>query len=146
MPRFYCYFQGPVLMENPQLEYFADYFLGYAPEKWMAGTGDGVFSFVSDLGVSCDLSILESRKYGISVIYSIRRPGEKRGEEYYSVSDMEKINDVEDVGDDQFAPVGSFLPPQKAWLALEDFFNNPLCKSDRIKWISSDEIAWPDEY
>ena len=58
---------------------------------------------------------------------------------------MEKINDVEDVGDDQFAPVGSFLPPQEAWLALEDFFNNPLCKSARIKWINSDEIAWPDE-
>lgn len=146
MPRFYCYFQGPVLVENPRLEYFVDYFLDYAPEKWMGGTGDGVFAFVSDSGDSCDLSILESRKYGISVSYNIRRSGEKRGGAYYSVGNMGKVNDVEDVGDDQFAPVGSFLPPQEAWLALEDFFNNPLCKSGRIKWISADEIAWPDEY
>lgn len=145
MSKFYCYFQGPVLVENPQLDYFADYFLGYTPEKWMGTSGDGVFSFVSDSGDKCDLSILESREYGISVSYNIRRPGEKRGEGYYSVSDIKKINDVEDVGDDQFAPVGSFLPPQEAWLALEDFFKSPLCKSDRIKWINSDEIAWPDE-
>ncbi|WP_111460738.1 MULTISPECIES: hypothetical protein [unclassified Pseudomonas] len=144
MSKFYCFFQGPVLVENPQLDSFAEYFLDYKPEKWMGGSGDGVFSFESDSGRSCDLSILESKEYGISVSYNIREPGERRGKEYYSVSNMEKINDIEDVGDDQFAPVGSFLPPQEAWLALEDFFNNPLCKSDRIKWINSDEIAWPD--
>jgi len=145
MTKFYCCFQGPVVIENPQLGSFADYFLDYTPEKWMDGSGDGVFSFVSDLGDSCNLSILESREYGISVRYNIRKPGERRGEEYYSVSDLKKINNFEDVGDDQFAPVGSFLPPQNAWLALEDFFNSPLFKSDRIQWINSDEISWPDE-
>lgn len=109
------------------------------------GSADGVFSFLSDSGDQCDLSVLESEKYGISVRYNIKKSGERRGGEFYSVNELEKINDIEDVGDDQFAPVGSFLKPQEAWLALEDFFNDPLQKSDRVKWISSNEIAWPDD-
>lgn len=54
------------------------------------------------------------------------------------------MNHVEDFGDDQFVPAGSFIQPKKAWLAVEDFFKKPLVKSSRITWLSSGDILWPN--
>lgn len=145
MSKFSCYFLDHEIDVSPALESYADFFLSYQSSKWQKGCGDGVFSFVSDSGDKCELSVLENGKFGISVRYNIRRAGENKGGEYFSVGVQEKINQIEDAGEDQFVPIGSFLKPETAWLAVEDFFDNPTQKSGRIEWINSDDISWPED-
>ena len=141
MSKFYCHFLDQALGVNPKLENYSDFFLNYHPSKWKIGCGDGVFSFENEDGDSAVLSVIESEIYGISVRYNFRKGGQKENHEFYSVSDRQMMNQVEDVGDDQFVPVGSFLKPNLAWLAVEDFLENPLQKSVRIDWANSKDIS-----
>ncbi len=143
MSSFECYFLDCEVDTAPDLRSYADFFLNYQPSLWRRGGGDGVLTYTSDSGDTADLTVLESESLGISVRYNIRSGGVRKGHEYYSVANLETINRVEDVGDDQFAPLGSFLKPETAWQAVEDFFANPLEKSEWIEWINSDEVAWP---
>ncbi|NWE20410.1 hypothetical protein [Pseudomonas sp. P7548] len=145
MSEFKCIFLDHELDADPALRFYADFFLNYQPSKWQKGGGDGVFSFVSDDGYKAQLCVLESKGLGISVRYNLRAAGEREGVEFYSVGQPEKMNRVEDFGDDQWVPAGSFLAPMKAWLAVEDFFHHPLEKSSRMGWLSSHEICWPDK-
>ncbi len=144
MSEFKCIFLDYDVDENPKLQFYADFFLNYHPSMWQKGGGDGVLSFVSDKGDKSELTVLENKEFGISVRYNFRAAGERRGAEYFSVCDQQKMNHVEDFGDDQIVPAGSFIQPKKAWLAVEDFFKNPLVKSGRIAWLNSDDISWPD--
>jgi len=146
MSIFTCYFLDEKLNNNPQLSFYSDFFLNYSSLKWDKGAGDGVFNFIADNGDKADLTVVEHGKKGISVRYNFRKHNERRGFEYYSIASPEQMNHVEDVGDDQFVPLGSFLKPKQAWLAVEDFFNHPLSKSNRIEWLNSDNINWPDDY
>ncbi len=144
MPDLSCYFLDKDMDSNPSLEKYKDYFLKYDPEVWSCGAGDGVFDVRFENGDNATLSVLEGRKLGISVRYNFRKFNDSQGQEFYSVGSKKQINVIKDVGDDQFAPVGSFLEPEQAWLAVEDFFNNPRQKSSRIQWIAADQINWPE--
>ncbi|QJI14822.1 hypothetical protein HKK58_20480 [Pseudomonas sp. ADAK22] len=144
MSEFKCIFLDHDVDADPDLEFYADFFLNYQSAMWQKGCGDGVFSFVSEEGDKSELSVLENKELGISVRYNIRTANERRGAEFYSVGDQQKMNQVEDFGEDQFVPAGSFLEPKIAWLAVEDFFKNPLVKSRRIVWLHSEDISWPD--
>ncbi|WP_076951510.1 hypothetical protein [Pseudomonas cedrina] len=112
---------------------------------WQKGCGDGVFSFINDKDDKSELAVLENKELGISVRYNFRAAGGRRGAEYYSVGDQQKMNQVKDFGEDQFVPAGSFIQPKIAWLAVEDFFKNPLVKSHRIAWLNSNDISWPND-
>lgn len=121
MPEFKCFFLDHDVDANPDLQFYAGFFLNYQPSMWQKGCGDGVFSFISEKGDKSELAVLENKEFGISVRYNFRANGERRGVEYYSVDDPQKMNQVEDFGEDQFVPAGSFLQPKIAWLAVEDF-------------------------
>lgn len=144
MFKFKCFFLDNAVSTVPQLESYADFFLHYQPSKWQIGSGDGVFSFVSNEGDRYDLFVLENPDLGISVRSNSRCRADTEGHEFYSVAFHEKIHQIVDAGDEQFAPAGSFLKPEVAWLAVEDFFNDPQQKSERIQWIASNDIVWPD--
>lgn len=145
MSEFKCIFLDHELDVDPALHFYADFFLNYQPSKWQKGSGDGLFSFVSADGYKAELYVLESKDLGISVRYNFRAVGERKGMEFYSVGQSEKMNQVQDFGDDQWVPAGSFIPPAQAWLTVEDFFHHPLEKSFRVRWLSSHEIYWPDK-
>lgn len=144
MPELKCFFLDHDVDINPDPQAYAEFFLNYQSSKWQKGSGDGVFSYISDEGDKSELSVLENKELGISVRYNIRISGERTGAEFYSVGTLNKINVVKNCGDDQFVPEGSFLKPDVAWLAVEDFLKNPRVKSVRITWLNSDDISWPD--
>lgn len=144
MAQFKCFFLDHALDTEPDLRFYAEFFLNYQPSLWQNGGGDGVFSFISDAGDKADLSVLENTHLGISVRYNFRAAGERKGVEFYAMGHPAKMHLIEDCGDDQFVPAGSFLPPEKAWLAVEDFFTQPLDKSRRVEWVSSAGLATND--
>ncbi len=90
--------------------------------------------------------ILQNSQYGILLSYDCYdKIGKRILSNYYSVGDPTKMDLIEDVGDEEFFPIGSFLEPKHAWLAIEDFFNHPIKISDRIEWIAADQIEWPED-
>lgn len=123
---------------------FQKHFLEYNPAEW-AEEGGGSLQYFSDGGHVISLVILQNDKYGIMLSYDCYDKERKRtSHDCYSVGNPEKLNLIEDVGDEEFFPVGSFLRPEQAWLAVEDFFENPTKPSKRIDWIASDLIDWPE--
>ncbi|PHS29706.1 MAG: hypothetical protein COA95_11475 [Methylophaga sp.] len=117
------------------------------PEDWGKGTHGGLFEAFED-NMKYSLVIIENSLYGIMLNYSVWNLNANRGDgnSFYSLSDESLIYKIEDVGDDGFYPVGCFIKPINAWSAVEDFFNNPAQKSDRIEWIGSDDIPWPEDW
>jgi len=81
----------------------------------------------------------------MSVRINLRRAGDRIGTEFYSVGDVGQMVDVRDMGDDQLVPLGSFVAPDQAWLVLVDFFESPFSESDKVKWMSSQDMQWPED-
>lgn len=67
------------------------------------------------------MTVIESEALGIFVRYNFRKSNQKEGVDFYSVFDQQKINLIEEIGDDQFVPIGAFVNPKIAWLAVKDF-------------------------
>lgn len=144
MPEFKCYFLDFDVEANPDPSIYRDYFINFSPNDWIRGAGDGVFDAKCENGDVATLSLLGGHQNKISIRFNHRLSGERKGVEFYSLARQELINTVKDVGEDQFAPLGSFLEPEIAWQVIEDFFTNPTQKSNKIKWIKSDLIQWPE--
>lgn len=123
---------------------YQDLFLEYNSKKWQRGSGDAVFSYSGGCEEKSSLSFIECKDCGISARFNSRIGDAIREEEYYSVGAVDKMNLIKDVGDDQFVPVGSFVSPEQAWMAVEDFFEKPMVKPSRIEWIDSEKIDWGD--
>ena len=54
------------------------------------------------------------------------------------------MNLIEDIGDEEFYPVGAFISVEDAWQLVEDFIKHPDDKSGKVKWVSSNELDWPE--
>lgn len=130
--------EGPVTSPTPSD--YAPHFLGFSALEWRRGGGDAVFSFIQDGLSLAALVVLHDGGGGLSVRHDLAR--ERRA--FYSVADADRMNEIVDVGDDQFAPLGSFVSPLSAWKAIEDFFQRPLEKSARLSWMDAQEIVWPE--
>ena len=145
MGEFHCNFLDWATNNSSDPEKYKDHFLNYDPQKWLAGSGGGAFTYRDDEFADCTIIALENPKYGIMFMYNLRRKGDKKGEGWLTVGNVELINQIEDVGDDQFFPLGSFVTPEEAWLALEDFFKHPTEKPKRVKWVNVDDVEWPED-
>jgi hypothetical protein len=55
MSEFKCVFLDHALDTEPDLRFYAVFFLNYHPSLWQNGSGDGVFSFISDAGDKAEL-------------------------------------------------------------------------------------------
>jgi hypothetical protein len=130
--------EGPVT--SPMLSDYAPHFLSFSALEWRRGGGDGVFSFIQDGLSLAALVVLHDGGGGVSVRHDLAR----QRMAFYSVANADKMNEIVDVGDDQFAPLGSFVSPLSAWQAIEDFFQRPLEKSARLSWMDAQEIVWPE--
>ena len=63
-------------------------------------------------------------------------------EAYLSLGDDELLHEFIDVGDEEFASLGTFISQEKAILVVQDFLKYPLEKSSKIAWIESSRIPW----
>ena len=52
------------------------------------------------------------------------------------------LNEFIDVGDEEFASLGTFISQEKAIVVVQDFLKYPLEKSSKITWIESSRIDW----
>lgn len=121
---------------------FEEYFTNYKPEIWNEDGGGSLEYFGEDKVVTT-LLFIHNPNLGILLSYNQYDDAKKKTIcDFYSVGIPEKIELIEDIGDEEFYPIGSFLNPQQAWLAVEDFLTNPSQKSERIEWIASDKIQW----
>jgi hypothetical protein len=138
---FYSFGRGSDLNSST----FAKYFLQYDADEW-AHEGGGSIQYFSDENTVTSLVILQNAQYGIMLSYDCYdKTNKKTLLDCYSVGNPQKMNVIEDIGDDEFFPTGFFLKPEVAWLAVEDFFNNPTKVSERIEWVTSDQIDWLED-
>lgn len=91
------------------------------------------------------LMILPNRTLGFLVAFSCYDNSIKRSKFcVYSVGDASKMNDIKDVGDEEFYPVGAFVDQSLIWAAIQDFFINPTQPSSAVQWLDESEIDWPE--
>ena len=130
----------------PDLPKIESSFLAYTPEKWREGTGDGMFTCTDEEKGVSDMYLIDDGKSGISVRYNHRDRGERRGSEFYSIADRKIMDNIIDVGEDQFVPEGSLLAPTVAWMVLNEFVRSPHKLPTCVEWISSQDVKWPDDW
>jgi len=91
------------------------------------------------------LMILPNRTLGFLAAFSCYNNSIKRSEFcFYSVGDVSKINNIEDVGDEEFYPVGAFVDQSLIWAAIQEFFVDPTRPPSAVQWLEESEIEWPE--
>lgn len=141
--RFHCNFLDFMSDNAPVPERYRDYFLQYDPDQWRRGSGGGSFVYRDDLGNRWSMVIIEDTGHGISLMSNMLSRS-RRGEEWFTLGNAEKINVFINTKDDIMVPAGSFLDPKEAWLGVEDFLTNPTVRSPRVKWVNSGTLNWPE--
>lgn len=132
---FYTFGGGSADPEN-----WKSYFLNYDPAKWNE-EGDGGLHFADESEeIRYSLIVAHYADLGFSLWQTTSL--KKKSATMISVNKPVAIGEFVEV-DDFNIPLGSFLPPEDAWLAVEDFLHEPRHPSKRIEWIASDELPWP---
>ncbi|PHI32697.1 hypothetical protein CRN84_14500 [Budvicia aquatica] len=65
---------------------------------------------------------------------------------WYSVGNADKLDTLVDADTDLYIPLGSCLTPTIAFKVIEDFFRNPLIKSEIVEWVNADHLDWAAVY
>ncbi len=139
MTKIKCYFIANELDSDAQLDTYRPYFEEYSAEVWGVVPGEAAFLYETHLGLESALFILDNGTGS----FSVRLDVSVLRKSFYSVGSMDTMGDFIDAGDDQFAPVGSFVAPAVAWMAVEDFFTSPLECSPRLTWMDTEDMEWP---
>lgn len=126
-------------------EKWKKYFLQYDSEEWNTkGTGGGTLYYITDNKCEYELLIIHWTNYGFLLQWACTDLTTKRsGSAKYSVSDASRLDDFAEL-DETYFPVGCFLTPEVAWLAVEDFLRQPPGPSSRIQWVDGNVIPWPE--
>lgn len=123
---------------NKDKAQFKKYFIEYTPGKWDAGSGGASFVYFDANNQKYSLVVIENPKYGFCLMYEPSLNG------CYSLGNTELLNKFFD--DDTTMPIGAYISPELAWLAVEDFLDNPYLPSNRINWINDDDIPDSDSW
>ena len=126
---------------------FKPHFLNFDPFEWDQQGGGGSLQYTAQDGVRYSLTCIANKKYGVMLQWDcLETKLIGINNQSFSIGNKERMHQIEDIGDEEFYPVGSFLKPELAWLAVRDFFSNPSKKSNQIEWINSNDIEWPDDF
>lgn len=106
------------------------------PEAWTEDAD--ITCYIRD-GEYYRLSIVANCRYGIWLWYRYSR-SDSQEENYISLGDPERLNQYVEVVEDSLTLEGLYLPPEQAWLAVRDFLNLEGLRSDKISWLSEDQI------
>lgn len=144
-PRYFCDFLDFKMEKNPKPELYKKYFLNYDSAKWKSGGGGGFFKYFDDKGMMYSLLITDDARYGIMLSYDKWDNQKKRSiRSWYSVGDENALGKMIK-NEDQFKlPLGTYMKPKDAWLAVNDYLKDPATISKSIQWVDSKDIPWPD--
>ena len=122
MRTFTINFLGEPVHQTPNLDHYRDSLLSSDQRLWYADGGGASFAAKTAAGVRCTLVFVSQRGHGLSLLANVPGSGAKKRVEFVSTSDALKINEFMRT---LVAPVGSFVAPEHAWWAVEDYFKNP---------------------
>jgi hypothetical protein len=120
-------------MRNPDLEELRRIVLNPKGPGW--DFGDARIRYEAR-GEQFTLIVLSHLELGYYLKYI-----DPRDEEWLSLGDASRLTEVV-VPDDWEASIGLFIPPDRAWLAIEEFCQSGT-RSNRIAWIRPEAV--PDE-
>jgi hypothetical protein len=128
-------FTGPTgtSIDNPDLDYLRNLVLSPPPGYWSQGNGGATFEYGAE---QCrkQLLYLPNPRHGIYLKYC-----DEGDNEWLSLQDPTKLEEVAECSDQWYASVGLFLPPEKAWEAVAEFCRTGR-RTDRISWIDPGEL------
>lgn len=123
----------PYNISNPDKIMFKNYFYNYKHSDWENGAS---FVFIDDLSMEYSLVISEDENYGFNLIYS------SPDFNCYSLGNQDLLNLFVENSHEMIMPKGTYISAKEAWLATEDFIDNPVLPSLRIKWVNDEDIDW----
>jgi hypothetical protein len=119
------------------------YFLNFNPSDWEKESG-GVLQYLTDTSLKYALMVSYWKNLGFLLQYSCDDlKAHKQVCCRYAVADSSALDRFEE-RDELVFPTGCFLAPTAAWLAVEDFLNNPKQPSRRVEWVDDEAIPWPE--
>lgn len=121
----------PYNIHDPDKAKFEKYFINYKHDEWENGAS---FVFVDDLSIEYSLVISEDEKYEFNLIYSSKNIN------CYSLGNESLLDVFVENSHEMIMPQGIYISVKDAWLATEDFLDNPYMPSSRIRWVTDDKI------
>ncbi|SFN85795.1 hypothetical protein [Xenorhabdus japonica] len=144
---YYFEFSYPdgTVSENFILEKYRDFFMSYSENKYIWTKSHTTLAsryFSENRKIISTLFFSHHSEQGtFSLLYSHGSSG------FYSLGDKDKMDQLIDLdGQLDLIFVGACIPPEKAFLAIEDFAKNPLEPSERIDWINAKDIDMTEKY
>jgi hypothetical protein len=144
MYKFTINFQGEPVRETPDLDHYRDALMNFDEGRWYADGGGASFSAKTESGVRCSLILVPHPGKGISLLASVPGTGGKKRVEFVSTSDVTRINEFVRTFEDVVVPLGSFVTPEQAYWAVEDYFKNPEALSKRLEWTPTSSLDFPE--
>ncbi len=133
-------------VEDASLDSFAAYFKPKHANCWGDKANSGHFKFENGSGGSVILFFARYSESEISLRYDFNIPSVRGGLCWYSVGNTDKLDTLVDADTDLYIPLGSCLTPTIAFKVIEDFFRNPLIKSEIVEWVNADHLDWAAVY
>jgi hypothetical protein len=140
--RFTLNFLGQKTKHEADIDYFKPYFLDYMPDNWIAEVNGGAFKFIDEDEFSYNCLIVHSQLYGICLMFDVWNKKFISGKS--TVGDVTKMHETVDVGSDEIYPIGCFIPPNEAWVMVEQYLLNPKEYPRSAFLKDTNEIDWPE--
>lgn len=128
---------------NPNPEMYMEYFINYDSAQWKRGSGGGSFKYFDGIGIEYSLTILEDSRFGIMLSYEKWNDKDNKCiGTWYSIGKENELDNIIENEDEFEVPLGAYLKPENAWLAVKAYILNPHVIPQEIKWIDVNDIRW----
>ncbi len=129
-------------IEDIDIELMHKYIIDDFENYWFSDTNDTEIQYFEDNELISGLTIGANEVYGIYLKYVNLNTSEEK----LSLYDETKLNEVVDGANcELWASTGLFLPKELAWEVIKEFLETGKA-SDKIKWISPDDIPENGNY
>ena len=144
MRTFTINFLGEPVHQTPNLDHYRDSLSNFDERLWYSEGGGASFATKTDAGVRCTLLLVPERGRGLSLLANVPGTGVKKRVEFVSTANAAKINEFMRTYEDIVVPVGSFVTPEQAWWAVQDYLKNPEALSARLTWTNTASLNYPE--
>lgn len=129
-------------IKNIDLFQMKTYIIDEFENYWFSNTNDTEIQYFEDNELMSGLTIGVNQTYGIYLKYVNLNTFEEK----LSLYDESKLNEVVDGANcELWASTGLFVPKELAWEVIKEFLETGKA-SDKIKWISPDDIPENGNY
>lgn len=129
-------------IKNIDLFQMKTYIIDEFENYWFSNTNDTEIQYFENNELMSGLTIGVNQTYGIYLKYVNLNTFEEK----LSLYDESKLNEIVDGANcELWASTGLFLPKELAWEVIKEFLETGKA-SDKIKWISPDDIPENGNY